>query len=508
MPAVTRLLRNEYLDSLVLMHLSNEVSSWPGVRQAVLVMGTESNRRILEQVGLLTGAARTATPQDLVIAAELEPSLGEAEFMARLEERMRARQRTGSASQGYSDLVTALRDHPEARLVSISLPGEHAAVAARQALELDRHVFCFSQHVTLEDELALKKLAVERGLLMMGPDCGTAIVDGVGLGFANRVRSGSIGLVSASGSGLQEVVCLIHRAGAGISQAIGVGGRDLRAPLNGIMAEAAVQWLGQDSHTQVIVLLAKSASVQARQRVLEAARASGKPTVVDFLSGEIADLRPSGAVAADTFEKCASEAVRLSGLARPLSPRAGDSEGALQARAAEMPSARRFVRGLYAGGSLCGEATHILEESGIRAATNLEAPLSERPAGHLIVDLGAEEYTQGRAHPFIDPRLRSLEIQQAFADESVGILLMDIVLGLGCHPDPAGAVIEALQKARDAFGTGPVVIACLCGTPEDPQGYDRQLARLLHAGVYVAGSHAAAAQLAARLATLIEVKHG
>jgi FdrA protein len=508
MMKVAHLRRNEYLDSLVLMNLSNDVSSWAGVRQAVIVMGTDSNRRILDQVGLLTGEALHGTPRDLIIAAELESSLAEAEFMARLEERMKSPARNEPEAAAYYQLEAALDARPEARLVSISLPGEFATAPARAALERGRHVFCFSQHVSLEDEIALKTLAVERGLLMMGPDCGTAILDGCGLGFANQVRRGTIGLVSASGSGLQEVTTLVHRGGGGISQAIGVGGRDMRDPVNGLMAEAGVRRLNQDPRTRVIVILAKSASPTAQRRVLEAARAGGKPTVVDFISGEVGDLRPYGADSEDTFEGCASTAVRLAGLEWALGNEGEDRYVTVRQWLNQLAPSRWAVRGLFAGGSLCGEAAHVLSRQGLRLSTNLEHPVEGRPPGHLLLDLGAEEYTQGRAHPFIDPRLRTLEIEQAFADETVAIVLLDVVLGWGCHTDPAGAVIAALQRSRAAHGQGPVVVASLCGTEEDPQDFDRQRLSLERAGVTVAASNAAAARVVAELATDVKVNNG
>ncbi len=501
---IARILRNEYLDSLVLMNLSNEVSAWPGVRQAVVVMGTDSNRRILEQLGLLVGEAHTATPRDLILAAELEASLGEAELLARLEERMKHQPRGVQAEAAFDRLETALEERPAARLVAVSVPGDYAAGIARQALEHGCHVFCFSQHVPIEDEIALKELAVERGLLMMGPDCGTAILDGCGLGFANQVRAGSIGLVSASGSGLQEVVSLIHRAGGGVSQAIGVGGRDMRSPVNGLMAEAAVRMLGRDPQTRVITILAKSASAEARRRVLRAAQETRLPIVVDFGPNGGSELRRDGAVAADTFEACAREALALAGVGWNLPAPEANVEARPAARAGGLAPGRWAVRGLYAGGSLCGEAARILSARGVVPATNLDHPLHSRPSGHWLLDLGAEEYTEGRAHPFIDPRLRSLEIEQAFADESVGVLLLDVVLGWGCHPDPAGSIVAALQTARAQHGSGPVIIVSVCGTPDDPQGFERQSARLEQAGVFVAESNAAAARLASDAAARVQ----
>ncbi len=495
---IVRVHKNEYLDSLVLMNLSNDVSGWPGVRQAVVVMGTDSNRRILEQVGLLAGEALAATPRDMILAAELEPSWTEADFLLRLEGRLRQRPGGAATDPGFDRLEAAFAARPQARIVSISVPGEHAAAIAREALESGRHVFCFSQHVSIDDEISLKRLAVEHGLLMMGPDCGTAILDGCGLGFANQVRRGTIGLVSAAGSGLQEVVSLIHRAGGGVSQAIGVGGRDMRRPVDGLMAEAAVRLLGRDPETRVIVVLAKSASLEAGRRVVQAAKEVGRPLVVDFLASEGSGLDGEGVIAADTFEVAAREALRLAGIAWGLRP---DGEGMREALASSLRRLapdRRMLRGLYAGGSLCAEAARILAAHGVAAATNLNGPLEQRPTGHLMLDLGAEEYTAGRAHPFIDPRLREIEVAQAFADPTVGVLLVDVVLGWGCHPDPAGALAAALRKARSTQGEGPAVIASLCGTQDDPQGFRRQHAELVEAGVLVLDSNAAAARLAAQ----------
>ena len=63
----------------------------------------------------------------------------------------------------------------------------------------------------------------------MGPDCGTAIINGVPLCFANVVRRGDIGIVGASGTGTQEVTVIIDKMGGGVSQVIGTGGRDLKS---------------------------------------------------------------------------------------------------------------------------------------------------------------------------------------------------------------------------------------------------------------------------------------
>jgi len=269
------------------------------------------------------------------------------------------------------------------------------------------------------------------------------------------------------------------------------------------MAEAAVRVLGDDAETRVIVVLAKSASIEARRRVVEAAKDVGRPLVVDFVGAEASGVDGENVIAADTFEIAARAALRLAGIPWTLRLDGAGAKEALSASLRRLPAARKRLRGLYAGGSLCAETARILAGHGVKAATNLDGPMGQRPEGHLLLDLGAEEYTAGRAHPFIDPRLREIEIAQAFADPTVGVLLVDIVLGWGCHPDPAAALAAALAKARSTQADGPVVIASLCGTDEDPQGFQRQHDKLADADVLILGSNAAAAQLAAHAIELL-----
>lgn len=492
--------KNEYRDSFYLMKLSAKVSKWPGVSQAVIVMGTESNKRILKQVGLFSEEVRTATANDLIIAIEAAEPFNDAEFLAELNKQLTQPDPTEPSVKSFPDLRAALRNKPEPNVVEISIPGEHAAALAHEALENGRHVFCFSHHIPVEEEIALKKLALEKGVLMMGPDCGTAILDGYGLGFANQVRPGTIGVVSASGSGLQEVISLIHRAGGGIAQAVGVGGRDMSAPVNGMMAEAAVYRLGNLPQTSVMVILAKKVSGEARRRVLHALRRIGLPAVVQFPEPFLADETiENGVFTADTYEECARMALTLAGVEWKLPAAHADPGQWITTIQARLNPNQKKLRGLYAGGSLCGEAAQILISKGIPVHTNLAEPFDSYPDTNLLIDLGAEEFTEGHAHPFIDPRLRALEINRAFADSSVGVLLLDIVLGWGCHQDPAGEVILALNRARDQYRRDLAAIASVCGTSEDPQNYEQQSRKLQENGVYVAQSNSAAARLAADL---------
>jgi succinyl-CoA synthetase alpha subunit len=349
--------------------------------------------------------------------------------------------------------------------------------------------------VPLADEIELKRLADGRGLLVMGPDCGTAILDGVPLGFANVIRDGRIGLIGASGTGLQQVSCLIDRLGEGISQAIGVGGRDLHEQVGGVMALSALRRLASDGGTSVVVLISKPPADAVARRVLTAASACAKPVVVNFLGQDGATIEAFGAVPASTFEEAALRAVALLRGTPPAEAalmggnREGDSARALELQPAP---GQDKVRGLYCGGSLAGEARVVLRDA-----------LGEaRAAKQTIIDLGDDEYTIGRPHPMIDPRLRNQHVVDAAGDPNVAVILLDIVLGYNAHPDPAGALVPALDEARrvaERAGRRVPIVASVCGTPADPQNLRRQEASLTSAGVLLAPSNAQAARLAARI---------
>jgi FdrA protein len=503
---ITRVFANEYRDSLFLMKLSNDVSTWKNVHQAVIVMGTESNKRILSQVGLLDSASQEASSHDLIVAVEGKEGFSEVDFLEALERRMTETEEASRKTDRYATLDAALAQRSESALVFIAVPGQYAAPLVQRSLEKGKHVFCFSQHMPIEDEIALKEMAIERGLLLMGPDCGTAQLDGIGLGFANQVRTGAIGIVSAAGSGLQEVMSLIERAGGGVSQAIGVGGRDMTEAVGGLMAEAAVRLIGRQAETKVIVVLAKKASLLAQERVLAAAAEAGLPVVVNFARLADGSYLPDGKqiVQTDTFEECAREALSRCGLEMEVGTSDESRESWLKQRLANLHLPRRVIRGLFGGGSLCAEARTILESRGFEVETNLEGRLDEIGAGHVLLDLGAEEYTQGAAHPFIDPRSRLIEIEKAWSDPQVAVLLLDLVLGWGCHPDPAAEVARTINRMRANLSEGPAVVASVCGTCSDPQDFIRQVEALRACGVFVSPSNASASRLAAELAEFVE----
>ncbi len=485
----TLVLRNTYRDSVELMRVAAEVEARPGIQRAALVMATPANRDVLQTAGLLSGEALAAGPNDLVVAIAGDPAaLGGAAAHARglLSGRASVQQQTGSAFEPPLTLSEALDAAPDAGLVLISTPGTYATAEALKALKRGLDVFLFSDNVSIEDEVELKALARRKGRLLMGPDCGTAMLDGVPLGFANVVRPGRVGLIGASGTGLQQVACLVDAGGEGISEAIGVGGRDLDERVGGTMMLVALERLAADAETAVIVLISKPPAATVAERVLAAARACGKPVVVNFLGGALAPDY-ANLVFADTLESAAASAVALARWRPPVHtvpPLAPDLRAAALAEASRLQGRR--VVGLFSGGTLCKEASQLL------AMTD-----------HELVDLGDDEFTVGRPHPMIDARLRCERIVQVGDAPSAGVLLLDVVLGYGSHPDPAGALVDAIAAARrqaEQSGRHLSVVASVCGTRGDPQNLNEQQAALRRAGVLVAPSNAQAARLAGTIA--------
>jgi FdrA protein len=428
--------RGAYYDSVTLMLVSSAAGASVG-------MATPLNLELLRDQGFTID--EDVSPNDLVIAVRADDVDAVVAAVDR-ELSAKAPAPTGPAERPAArSLASAARRDPELSLAFLSIPGDHVAHEAAAALAAGLHVFCFSDGVSLEVEALLKRQALERGLLFMGADCGTAIVDGVGLGFANAVQRGPVGIVGASGTGIQEVTCLLDAAGVGVSHAIGVGGRDLSAEVGGLMMRRGLELLAADERTEAIVAISKPPDQAVAAAIREAAEAAGKPVVLGF------EL---------TLEDAAARAAELVG-------------GSLPAFEASLrrPPAPGDVRGLYSGGTLCGEAARIVGRG-------------------TFTDFGADEYTQGRAHPMIDPSLRLEHLEAAAGDPGVSVLLLDVVLGFGAHPDPAGELAPAVA------GIDKHVIVALCGAAGDPQGLDVQRERLEAAGAVVVRSNAHAARLA------------
>ncbi len=512
MPIKTIVKPSEYHDSVSLMLVAQELSHLAGVEDAAVVMATEANKGILKEAGLLTPEAQAATPNDLVIAirAGVQALDSAAEEVDRLLQKKDAAGET--AVFRPKTLRGAVKSNPDANVAVISVAGRYAADEAWEALHKGLHVLLFSDNVSLADEIALKKYAVEHGLLLMGPGAGTAILNGVALGFANVVPSGPVGVVSAAGTGLQEVSTLLANNGVGITQGIGTGGRDLKEEVGGIMMLAGVRALQDDPDTQVLLLVSKPPSENVSRMVLEQVAASDKPTVVCFLGGDLRTVPGKGNARHVHRVQTLEEAARL---ATDLALPGGAAKPALleeeKARASELrirlKNPQRYLRGLFSGGTLCYEAQVIwrdmLDEPVLSNAPLEEShvlPDSTKSLGHTTVDLGEEEFTVGRLHPMIDNDLRIRRLLQEARDPEVATIMLDVVIGYGAHPDPAAELGPAVRKARSLAGENGgdlIVVTSVTGTEQDPQRRSRQVQALEEAGAIVCESNAAAARLVA-----------
>jgi len=508
------LLPNLYKDSVTLMQIAAKLRERDGIEQASCLMGTPANLAQLGDAGLTVDTK--VSPSDLLIVVR-----GAAQACdAALEAAQAMMQASGSSGDGswaafsppLTSLAAGVEQAPEADIALISVPGDYAAAEAMKALSLGLHVMLFSDNVPIAEEKAIKQRARSKGLLVMGPDCGTAIVNGVPLGFANVVRRGDIGLVAASGTGLQEVTCRIHNLGAGVSQALGTGGRDLKEEIGGITMLQGLRALADDARTRVIVLISKPPAPAIAREILRVAAGAGKPVVVHFLGAAPDEIRQAGLHAALSLRHTADVAVALAqGAAPPPSaPIAQEADiAAVDQLARGMTSTQRAVRALFTGGTFCYEAQLVFLAQGLSCRSNAPAhgasDFGGRFEGHVFLDLGDDDYTRGRPHPMIDPSVRNETIRAQGADPSTAAILFDVVLGYGSHDDPARdlalALRDAVAKAR-AQGRSLALIGHVCGTDGDPQNKAQQVAQLKAAGAVVAPSNVEAALLAAHLAVL------
>ena len=498
--------RSEYHDSVTLMLAAREVSRLPGVSDAAVVMATEANKGLLKEAGLLTPEAEAASPNDLVIAVSGEESAIE-KALAEAEKLLGKKQVSGTGAEGLrpKTVRSAVSANPAANLAVISVAGRYAADEAWEALHQGLHVLLFSDNVSLTDEIALKRYAVEHGLLMMGPGAGTAILNGTALGFANALPRGPVGIVSAAGTGLQEVSTLLAKQGVGISQGIGTGGRDLKEEVGGLMMLAGLKALQEDPETGIIVLVSKPPAAGVAARVLEQVARSEKPSMVCFLGGS---SQTPGVLFAHTLEQAAHLAAGYAKTGHWPTQTEGNTQPTPAIQPHLQPG-QRYLRGLFSGGTLCYEAQVIWRDM-LAEPVFSNAPLEEanrlpdslHSQGHCAVDLGEEEFTVGRPHPMIDNDLRIRRLLQEGGDPQTAVIMLDVVLGYGAHPDPAAELAPVIRQACQSAleeGRELPVIASVTGAEGDPQGLSRQVQALEKAGVVVCRSNAEAARTAAEI---------
>lgn len=500
-----------YFDSVTLMMVGRDLLTLECVADAAAVMATSQNRAILRSSGLWIDAFETAGDTDLILAVKAETAeAAETALKAAGERLLQARtRREGDEQQLPASVESAVRALPGANVALISIAGRYAAEQARQALEAGLHVMLFSDNVSLESEIELKNLAREKGLLMMGPDCGTAILNGVPLAFANAVNRGDIGIVAAAGTGLQEVSTILSNEGAGVSQAIGTGGRDVKREVGGIMFLEALAALRDDPETRVVVLISKPPHETVLRRIGEAVAGIGKPVIAAFLGADDATVRQYGITPAATLEEAALMAAALSKCRHPeaahkfLEARRVEVHDAAARQAARFTGPQKYIRGLFSGGTFCAETQLIFRRHAIgNVYSNVPpppvAPLADvwKSQGHTLVDLGDDAFTVGRPHPMIDYSLRNRRMAEEAADPETAVILLDVVLGYGAHPDPTGELVPVIAAAP-----GRVAFVCsITGTPQDPQDRQRVESALSVACVQVFPSNAAAAEFAAQIA--------
>lgn len=491
--------KNQYYDSVFLMSVNKRISDTVGVLQSAVLMGSDANKTLLVDLGFQSHDISDAGANDLIVAVAANSAEIVQDVFGDLDMYF-----TGGA--GFSSTASphtfekGLELAPNANLAVISVPGEYAAQEATKALDAGVNVFLFSDNVSVGDELELKLRARDKGLIVMGPDCGTSIIGGAGVGFANAVRRGNIGAIGVSGTGLQEFTCLIHNAGAGISHAIGTGGRDLSDQIGGLTTTAALDALESDPETDVIALISKPPGEDAFARVTKRLETCSKPIVACFLGDRRST--PSDGVSAVQYVSNIDDAVStaLQVLGHGTHDRDQDANSFDDGASVRSTwsSNQKYLRGVFAGGTFCYQSQQILREAEFTVQSN--APLHPElklsnldvSSGHTIVDMGADEFTTGRPHPMIDGTGRARRILTESHDPEIAILLIDIILGYNSSPTPVAELIDSISEAMDIVerrGGHLEVVASMCGTDDDFQNRDHQISLLREVGVRVYSSN-------------------
>jgi FdrA protein len=494
--------KNFHRDSVQLLHLSEEAKKIEGIKDAAVVMGTTTNKEILQKLNLLTDEGRAALESDMILAVMADSQSAIDEAMKQIEE-MVLKPPTAKGRSFYS-VDAALQAIPDANLAIVSIPGEHAREVVLKLLDKGLSVHLFSDHVPAEYELELKQYARERGLLVMGPGAGTSIIGGKAIAFANVVKKGKIGVVAAAGTGLQEVTVLLSEAGLGVSEALGTGGGDVKSKIGGITTLQSLDALEHDPATSAVLVVSKPPDADVKRIVLDHIANKTKKQYVTCFVGPESYAVPAtvrGRVkATKTLHAAVVEAIRAAEPNRhtEITKRFSIPQSELSALASKISKGlsekQRYVRGLYTGGTFAYEALVILGRmigdvySNAPIDPRMKLADSYKSNKDSIVDLGEEEFTVGRAHPMIDPTIRKMRLVEEAKDPEVAVIMMDFMLGYGSHSDPAGAMLSAISEAKkiaEKDGRILPILAHVCGTEQDPQPLSEQVAKLRNVGVEV-----------------------
>ncbi len=509
----TIVFKSVYYDSVKLMLVTNELNTLEGITEAAVVMGTELNKETLERTGLMTEEAANAAPTDMIVAVEGENEGSIEEALQKLDSLLNAKS-SSSSNDRYrpKSLETALKMQPNSNLAIISVPGKYAKDAAMEALENNMHVMLFSDNVSLDEELELKEYAVKKDLLVMGPDCGTALINNAPLAFSNKVKQGDIGIVAASGTGAQEVMTLISANGGGLTQVIGTGGRDLNEKISGLMVLQSLKALNQDESTKVIVLISKPPAKTVRDKVIQYIKENiKKPVIINFLGEKFEQQENGNIYYESTLEDTALKALQWAGYRDDNLPLLDDEAIGQIAKqeAKKLQKSQRYIRGLFSGGTLAYECLFLLEDQFETVESNLSKKHKVKNIQNLIthttIDFGEDEFTVGRAHPMIDPTLRHEVFENTLKDEETAVIVLDMVLGYGANLEPHKTFVETLKKHQGSYVS---VIANICGTEEDPQEYETVVSELEEAGIMIMPSNQTATKLALKIVETLENQEG
>lgn len=502
-----QLRRGVYYDSLMLMQAQRRLLELPGVIDATILLGTKANKAMLTERKLAFSDLDQVSSDDLIIVVSAQDEQTAANALDHVDEILTATDYIVDQELQPKSLKTAVHQMPGAQWVLISVAGRYAADVAREALRLDKNVFLFSDNVTIEDEIELKQTARDKGLLVLGPDCGTTWINGVGLGFANSVRNGPIGVVAASGTGLQYLGARLHQQGSGISHGLGIGSRDPSEEVGGVMANQCLNLLARDEETRVIVLMFKPPSHAVADKLLGIARSISKP-IIAYIIGYSG--RSTGNI---HFVKSLDEAADLSIELATAGPKKHEFN---HNEVLSLKPNQKYIRGLFSGGTLAYEMLSLLSPHLLGISSNVPISNVTRlqdvmvSQGHTVLDLGDDEFTVGKLHPMLDNELRIKRLLQEADDPQTAIILLDVVLGHGAHPDPASELAPAIALARTkAANSGRTVevITLLVGTDDDPQDLTRQITALTKAGARVETCSSEAASYVLHLLEAIDPIH-
>lgn len=496
-----------YFDSVTLMIVSKDLNKIDGVSDSSVVMGTNENKSILKMADLYIDMFNDADDTDMLISIDAENDKAFQEAVNFIEKELETIRNSSDETSDFApkSFESALKSLPDANLSLISVAGKYAVAEVNKALNANLNVMLFSDNISVEDELAMKQKAVEKALLMMGPDCGTAIINEIPLAFANVVNKGNIGMVAASGTGLQEVSCIISNLGGGISQAIGTGGRDVKKEIGGIMFIEALKALEKDEQTKVITLVSKPPHPEVLEKIASEIKKLSKPVVAIFIGADEKTISASGAIPAVNLEQAAVISVALSKnkdykeALKELDARQEKNKNIAKELAKNNKG--KYIRGLYSGGTLCDEAQLLFKDT--LGFTYSNTPLNDdyqlsdiwKSQEHTIIDLGEDEFTAGRPHPMIDFSLRNRRVVDEAKDSETAVILLDVVLGYGSNLSPEEELAPNFEEAKK-INPNVAIICSVTGTDKDPQNRAKVKQILEKAGAVVMNTNVEAVELA------------